>query len=183
MQLASEVIAYQLQSIGITSATPSEPASTWVENVITNHDEQAFVCGLVSGLDPDQHLFRYFDSTGLFNFSQYPSTPTLDRLLLEGRETINPAKRSRSTARRARFSPTRCHGFPSTGSPGSSRWQPRSKAFFLSLSSTSASTRCGFKPEPGAAQRTPWLTSARTRRASFLVMKRGPVEELLAAIG
>lgn len=94
MQLASEVIAYQLQSIGITSATPSEPASKWVENVITNHNEQAFVCGLVSGLDPDQHLFRYFDSRGLFNFSQYPSTPTLDRLLLEGRETIDPARRS-----------------------------------------------------------------------------------------
>ena len=68
VQLASEVIAYQLQSIGITSATPSVPASMWVDNVITNHDEQAFVCGLVSGLDPDQHLFRYFDSKGLFNF-------------------------------------------------------------------------------------------------------------------
>jgi len=95
MQLASEVIAYQLQAIGIRSTTPTIGAGLWAENVITKHDYQGFVCGLVSGLDPDQHLFRYFDSDGLFNFSQYPSTPTLDHLLLEGRETINPAQRGK----------------------------------------------------------------------------------------
>jgi peptide/nickel transport system substrate-binding protein len=63
--------------------------------VITKHNYQGFICGLVSGLDPDQHLYRYFLSDGLYNFSQYPSTPTLDHLLIEGRETIDPSQRSK----------------------------------------------------------------------------------------
>ncbi|MGB8880147.1 MAG: ABC transporter substrate-binding protein [Solirubrobacteraceae bacterium] len=95
MQLASELIAYQLQAIGINATAPTEAAGVWVDNVITKHSYQGFICGLVSGLDPDQHLYRYFRSDGLYNFSQYASTPTLDRLLLEGRETIDPGQRSK----------------------------------------------------------------------------------------
>jgi peptide/nickel transport system substrate-binding protein len=95
MQLASELIAYQLQVIGINSTAPTMGAGLWVDNVITKHNYQGFICGLVSGLDPDQHLYRYFLSDGLYNFSQYPSTPTLDRLLIEGRETIDPSQRSK----------------------------------------------------------------------------------------
>ena len=63
--------------------------------MITKHSYQGFICGLVSGLDPDQHLYRYFRSDGLYNFSQYASTPTLDHLLTEGRETIDPSQRSK----------------------------------------------------------------------------------------
>ena len=95
MQLASELIAYQLQAIGINATAPTMKASLWVDNVITKHHYQGFICGLVSGLDPDQHLYRYFRSDGPYNFSQYASTPTLDRLLLKGRETIDPSQRSK----------------------------------------------------------------------------------------
>ena len=84
MQLASELIAYQLQAIGINATAPTMEAGVWADNVITKHHYQGFICGLVSGLDPDQHLYRYFRSDGLYNFSQYASTPTLDRLLLKG---------------------------------------------------------------------------------------------------
>lgn len=95
MQLASELIAYQLQAIGVNATAPTIGAGIWVDNVLRKHDYQAFICGLVSGLDPDQHLYRYFTSDGLFNFSEYPSTPTLDHLLLLGRETIDPGQRSK----------------------------------------------------------------------------------------
>ena len=95
MQLASELIAYQLQAIGINATAPTMEAGLWADNVITKHNYQGFICGLVSGLDPDQHLYRYFRSDGPYNFSQYASTPTLDRLLLEGRETIDPSQRSK----------------------------------------------------------------------------------------
>ena len=99
MQLASELIAYQLQAIGINATAPTMEASVWASSVIAKHHYQGFICGLVSGLDPDQHLYRYFRSDGLYNFSQYASTPTLDHLLLEGRETIDPSQRAKIYSR------------------------------------------------------------------------------------
>ena len=95
MQRAGEVIAANLRAIGVDAKLTSVEASVWADSVITKHDYDAFVCGLVNGTDPDQKTFRYFTSAGVYNFSQYKPAPELDALIAKGRAESDPAARSK----------------------------------------------------------------------------------------
>ena len=95
MQRAGEVIAANLKAVGVDAKLTSVEASVWADSVITKHDYDAFVCGLVNGTDPDQKTFRYFTSAGVYNFSQYKPAPALDALIAQGRAETDPAKRSK----------------------------------------------------------------------------------------
>lgn len=95
MRRAGEVIASQLEEVGIKANLEELESSVWAEEVITKHDYDAFICGLVAGNDPDGHSFRYFTKDGAFNFSQYEGPEKLDQLLAEGREVEDPAQRSK----------------------------------------------------------------------------------------
>jgi peptide/nickel transport system substrate-binding protein len=90
---AAEVIAEDLKQIGITAQVTTMEASVWVDRVINRHDYDAFVCGLINGIDPDQKTFRYFSRTGSYNFSQYKPPARVDQLLQQGREVSDPAQR------------------------------------------------------------------------------------------
>jgi peptide/nickel transport system substrate-binding protein len=93
MRRAGQVIASELQAVGIRAKLTNLEAGIWVDKVITKHDYDAFICGLINGLDPDGHSYRYFRSDGAFNFSQYAASPQLDRLLDEGRQVRDAQRR------------------------------------------------------------------------------------------
>jgi peptide/nickel transport system substrate-binding protein len=94
MARAGEVIASELNAVGIRAHLVSMDAGVWADKVITKGDYQAFVCGLVSGLDPDGHTYRYFTRNGAYNFSHYKGPAQLDKLLEQGRQVSDPAQRA-----------------------------------------------------------------------------------------
>jgi peptide/nickel transport system substrate-binding protein len=95
MDRAAQVIVDQLKKVGINSEVENLEAGVWADKVITKRDYDAFVCGLINGLDPDGHTYRYFTTDGAFNFSGYKPPAKLDELLERGREVADPEKRSR----------------------------------------------------------------------------------------
>ena len=95
MSRAGEVISANLKAVGIDAKLVSMEASVWVDQVINKHDYAAFVCGLVNGTDPDQKTFRYFTTTGAYNFTQYKPSPSLDTMMEQARETQDPAARGK----------------------------------------------------------------------------------------
>jgi peptide/nickel transport system substrate-binding protein len=95
MRRAGEVIVRQLAAVGIKATQQSLESGVWADKVITKHDYDGFICGLVSGNDPDQHTYRYFHSGGAYNFSLYQPPAKLDQLLDRGRGVANPAQRSK----------------------------------------------------------------------------------------
>jgi peptide/nickel transport system substrate-binding protein len=95
MGRAAQVIARQLNQVGIKAKARSLESGVWADQVITKHDYDGFICGLVNGNDPDGHSFRYFRSDGAFNFSQYKGPAKLDDLLEQGREATDPAERAK----------------------------------------------------------------------------------------
>lgn len=95
MLSAGQAIASQLAAVGIHAQFVNMDAGVWADHVITKNDYQAFVCGLVSGNDPDEHTFPYFSSAGLYNFSHYKGPAALDKLIADGREVTGTAERSK----------------------------------------------------------------------------------------
>ena len=91
---AGQVIASDLDAIGVNAKFVTEDAGLWVSQVITTHDYQGFVCGLIAGLDPDEHTYPYFDSDGAYNFSLYKPPAILDNLLAEARQVTSNSQRS-----------------------------------------------------------------------------------------
>jgi peptide/nickel transport system substrate-binding protein len=94
MARASQVIANQLAQVGIRATAATEESGVWANSVITTHDYDAFVCGLIGGLDPDQRTFRYFHTDGAYNFSLYAASPELNALLDQGRQVSDTAQRT-----------------------------------------------------------------------------------------
>ena len=92
---AGQVIASQLSAVGIHASFTTMDAGVWANQVITQNRYQAFICGLISGNDPDEHTYPYFSNQGLYNFSHYKAPAQLDQLLNQGREVINTAQRSK----------------------------------------------------------------------------------------
>ena len=95
MGRAGEVIVANLKAIGVQAKLASLEASVWVDQVINKHDYDAFLCGLINGSDPDQKTFRYFTTSGAYNFSQYKPSAELDMLMQQGRQSADPAERGR----------------------------------------------------------------------------------------
>jgi peptide/nickel transport system substrate-binding protein len=91
---AGQVIANQLSAVGIHASFTTMDAGVWADQVITKNAYQAFICGLISGNDPDEHSYPYFSNKGLYNFSHYKAPAKLDQLLTAGREVVSPAQRA-----------------------------------------------------------------------------------------
>lgn len=94
MMRAAEVIAENLRAVGIDARNVTLEAGVWGQRVVTDRDYDAFVCGLVNGVDPDQKTFRYFSREGVYNFSGFEPSDELQALLERGREETDPAVRS-----------------------------------------------------------------------------------------
>jgi peptide/nickel transport system substrate-binding protein len=95
MVRAGQVVARQLNQVGIKAKAQTLESGVWADQVITKHAYDGFICGLVNGNDPDGHSYRYFRSDGAFNFSQYKGPARLDDLLEQGREEADPAQRAK----------------------------------------------------------------------------------------
>ena len=94
MLAAGQVIQNDLAAVGVTAHFVNQESSVWANQVITQGNYTMFVCGLISGNDPDQHLFKYFTTSGQYNFSHYTAPAKLNHLLSLGREVTATARRS-----------------------------------------------------------------------------------------
>ena len=95
MLRAGQVITNDLAAVGVKAKFVTQDAGVWADQVITKGNYDAFVCGLISGNDPDQHSYKYFTSTGQYNFSHFTGPAELDQLLNQGRELTDETQRSR----------------------------------------------------------------------------------------
>jgi peptide/nickel transport system substrate-binding protein len=91
---AGQVITSDLAGVGVKAKFVTQDAGVWADQVITKGNYDAFVCGLISGNDPDQHSYKYFTSTGQYNFSHFTGPAELDQLLNQGRQVTDVGKRS-----------------------------------------------------------------------------------------
>jgi peptide/nickel transport system substrate-binding protein len=90
---ASELIENYWQKIGVTVDFKQLEWNTFIQQVIVNHNFGASFGWWIAPLDPD--VYPYYAcsaATSGYNF-QGTCNPQLDKLMMEGRETANPAKR------------------------------------------------------------------------------------------
>lgn len=85
------VLQSQLQEVGITVTLDQVEWGTFIDRW-RNRDFAAFVSYNGSGNDPDRALYPVFRTGGSVNAFQF-SDPEVDRLLEQGRSTVDPAQR------------------------------------------------------------------------------------------
>lgn len=88
---AGEIIANQLEDVGIKLKIEVIEWGTWIEQVNTNRDYQLTVVGFTGRIDPHTMLNRYQSQSGR-NIS-YFNNPEYDRLLVQGLEETDHAAR------------------------------------------------------------------------------------------
>ncbi len=88
---AGEIIANQLEDVGIKLKIEVIDWGTWIEQVNTNRDYQLTVVGFTGRIDPHTMLNRYQSQSGR-NIS-YFNNPEYDRLLVQGLEETDHAAR------------------------------------------------------------------------------------------
>jgi peptide/nickel transport system substrate-binding protein len=84
--------AFQVGKIGIKAKVEKVTDAVFFERVYTRHDYGIVINGYSGVPDPDFFNYRYFHSKGTANIFQY-SNPALDKLLDQGRTTIDVEKR------------------------------------------------------------------------------------------
>lgn len=94
MVASGQIIASDLQKVGINATFKTEDSGTFANDIFTKHDFTAYVCGLASGLDPDQRTYRYFHTNGPYNAPGY-SNPAVDTALDQARATADAGARAR----------------------------------------------------------------------------------------
>ncbi len=94
MVASGQIIASDLKKIGINATFKTEDSGTFANDIFTQHDFTAYVCGLASGLDPDQRTYRYFHTDGPYNAPGY-SNSAVDAALDAARETADNSQRAR----------------------------------------------------------------------------------------
>lgn len=93
MVAAGQIISSDLKKIGINATFKTEDSGTFANDIFTKHSFTAYVCGLASGLDPDQRTYRYFHTDGPYNAPGYSNTG-VDKALDDARLTSNKATRA-----------------------------------------------------------------------------------------
>ncbi|HBI56555.1 MAG TPA: ABC transporter substrate-binding protein, partial [Firmicutes bacterium] len=88
---AGEIIADQLEAVGIKLKLEVIEWGTWLEQVNANRDYELTVVGFTGRLDPHTMLNRYQSQSGR-NIS-YFNNPEYDELLVQGLEETDPAAR------------------------------------------------------------------------------------------
>lgn len=87
----AQIIAQQLQQIGITMNIETVEWATWLEDVYTNANYEGTIIGLTGKLDPDDVLGR-FVSDYARNFYNY-NNPEYDQLIADSVTELDEAKR------------------------------------------------------------------------------------------
>ena len=93
-ELCALVIQQQLKEIGIDVSVRVMEWSTFIHQYLNKKNFQAVVMGWQLGRDPDNYAMWHSSQQkdGQYNFCGYEN-PTVDRLLLEGRQTFDQKKR------------------------------------------------------------------------------------------
>lgn len=87
----AQFIQSELKDVGITVNITQETFTQEVTDVQQFKYQSASI-GWTGGLDPDNDVYLLFTSNGGFNYTKY-SNPQVDKLLNEGRTTVDQAKR------------------------------------------------------------------------------------------
>ena len=87
----AQIIAQQLQQVGITANIETMEWATWLEDVYTNASYEGTIIGLTGKLDPDDVLGR-FVSDYARNFYNY-NNPEYDQLIADSVTELDEAKR------------------------------------------------------------------------------------------
>ncbi len=90
---AAEVIKQQLQPIGIDVEVRALESGVFFDDLNAGDFDMTFV-GWVGFVDPDQFTWNLFHSDGKYNQQGY-ANPRVDRLLVDGRRTLDRAERQR----------------------------------------------------------------------------------------
>jgi peptide/nickel transport system substrate-binding protein len=88
----ADTVAFQIGKIGIKAKVEKVTDAVFFERAYTRHDYDLLINGYSGVPDPDFFNYRYFHSKGTANIFQY-SNPALDKLLDQGRVTIDVDKR------------------------------------------------------------------------------------------
>ncbi len=91
LQQTTELMKDQLREIGLDLEIQPIEFATVVSNA-NKGDYQASLIGWSGGLDPDDNLYALFYTKAGFNLAKY-SNPQFDKLLDDGRTTLDQAKR------------------------------------------------------------------------------------------
>jgi peptide/nickel transport system substrate-binding protein len=88
------IIQQQLAKVGIEAKVEFYEWSTYLSNYVDIHNFDAMVMAWNTGLEPDQYAMWHSSQNGKgqFNLVDY-ANPEVDRLLVQGRETMDPARR------------------------------------------------------------------------------------------
>jgi len=89
---AAEVTKAALKQIGIDAEIEGMEWGTWVDKVINQKDFESTITGWHSFIDPDQYLYPQFHTGEFWNWYSY-SNPEVDKLLEEGRTTLDQERR------------------------------------------------------------------------------------------
>ncbi|MFS8569648.1 MAG: ABC transporter substrate-binding protein [Thermaerobacter sp.] len=90
---SGEIIAEQLEAVGIRLRLEVMEWGTWLERVYGDRQFQLTIIGHTGRLDPDALLGRYASDHGSNYFSY--NNPQVDRLLVEGRRAVSFDERKR----------------------------------------------------------------------------------------
>jgi peptide/nickel transport system substrate-binding protein len=88
----ADTVAFQIGKIGIKAKVEKVTDAVFFERAYTRHDYDILINGYSGVPDPDFFNYRYFHSKGTANIFQY-SNPALDKLLDQGRTTVEVDKR------------------------------------------------------------------------------------------
>jgi peptide/nickel transport system substrate-binding protein len=94
LQQVAELIKDQIKDVGISMDIQLIEFATVVQNGNTG-DYQALSLGWSGSVDPDGDLYSLFYTKAGFNFAKY-SNPDFDKLLDDGRQNLDQAKRAQA---------------------------------------------------------------------------------------
>jgi len=88
---AAQAIGDELSEAGVKTKIRSLEWNTWLDTE-GHGDFDAYICGWIGLVDPDDYFYAQQHTGQIFNFTGY-SNPALDKMLDQGRETTDMAKR------------------------------------------------------------------------------------------
>ncbi|MEV2237274.1 ABC transporter substrate-binding protein [Micromonospora sp. NPDC049891] len=88
---AAQVIASQLEAVGITVKIRTLDFAQWLDEQGAGHFD-SFMLGWLGNIDPDEFYYAQHHSDGTFNFHKY-ANPNVDRLLDQARTETDQAAR------------------------------------------------------------------------------------------
>jgi len=88
----AELMQQDFAELGINLKIEQREWSTWIDEVVTKGDYEMEIVLISGGSDPDDFFYQWHRSGEVFNIWRY-SDPEMDKLLDEGRATVDQAAR------------------------------------------------------------------------------------------